>query len=144
ARGVRRPGGRLGTAPDAGAVGVRAARRPVPDLMSDRPPAVAGRFYPGQPAALTALVDRLMDEVPDPEPPDPDGLAYVVPHAGYRYSGPTAAYVYARLRTRPRPPVVVLLGPAHFVPLRGCAVPAAERWLPPLGAVPVAVDAIQA
>jgi AmmeMemoRadiSam system protein B len=110
--------------------------------MSDRTPAVAGRFYPGDPAALTALVDRLMDAVPDPA--QPAAVGYVVPHAGYRYSGPTAAHVYARLRTRPRPPVVVLLGPAHFVPVRGCAVPAAEHWLTPLGAVPVAVEAIAA
>ncbi len=114
--------------------------------MADRTPAVAGRFYPGDPAALTALVDRLMSSVPE-DPADPAGrtaAAYVVPHAGYRYSGPTAAHVYARLRTRPRPPVVVLLGPAHHVPVRGCAVPAAEHWLTPLGAVPVAAEAIAA
>jgi AmmeMemoRadiSam system protein B len=117
--------------------------------MSDRPPAVAGRFYPGDPARLTALVDRLLSAVPgDPggavAPADASAVAYVVPHAGYRYSGPTAAHVYARLRTRPRPPLVVLLGPAHYVPVHGCAVPAAQRWLTPLGAVPVAVEAIRA
>jgi MEMO1 family protein len=110
--------------------------------MADRAPAVAGRFYPGEPARLTAMVDRLMDSVPAPAAPD--AVTYVVPHAGYRYSGPTAAHVYAALRAGPRPPVVVLLGPAHYVAVRGCAVPAAERWLTPLGAVPVAVDVVAA
>jgi AmmeMemoRadiSam system protein B len=100
-----------------------------------RPPAVAGRFYPADPAALTTLVDGLLDGVADP--PDDAAVAYVVPHAGYRYSGSTAAYVYARLRHRPRPASVVLLGPAHYVPVKGCAAPAAESWLTPLGAVPV-------
>jgi AmmeMemoRadiSam system protein B len=65
--------------------------------------------------------------------------AYVVPHAGYRYSGPTAATVYARLRLHAAEVSrVVVLGPAHHIPLRGCAVPRNGRWSTPLG--PVAVD----
>jgi AmmeMemoRadiSam system protein B len=69
--------------------------------MSDvRPPAVAGAFYPADAATLTSTVDRLLDAV---AVPDDDVLArgYVVPHAGYRYSGATAAHVYARLRGTP-------------------------------------------
>jgi len=102
-----------------------------------RPPAVAGLFYPAQPNVLSDLVDRLVDAV---EIPDADQLAkaYVVPHAGYRFSGPTAAHVYARLRRNAhRIRRVVLVGPAHRVPLKGCAVPAAREWRTPLGTVPV-------
>jgi AmmeMemoRadiSam system protein B len=104
---------------------------------SIRHPAVAGMFYPADPATLASMVDSLLDAV---EVPDGDALAaaYVVPHAGYRYSGSTAAHVYARLRrhagTVER---VVLVGPAHRVPLKGCAVPTADRWLTPLGEVVV-------
>ena len=100
-----------------------------------RAPAVAGAFYPADPAVLTATVDELMDTV---QVPDGEALAaaYVVPHAGYRYSGPTAAYVYARLRYHAeRVDRVVVLGPAHRVPLRGAAVPVADRWRTPLGVV---------
>ncbi len=103
----------------------------------DRPPAVAGQFYPGQPDVLAELVDRLVDavDVPADEPLAP---AYVVPHAGYRYSGPTAAFVYARLRRHAADVKrVVLVGPAHRVPLRGCAVPTADRWRTPLGDVAI-------
>jgi MEMO1 family protein len=105
-----------------------------------RPPAVAGYFYPAQPNVLTELVDRLVSavEVPADEPLAP---AYVVPHAGYRYSGPTAAHVYALLRRHATDVKrVVLLGPAHRVQLRGCAVPVARRWRTPLG--DVAIDVV--
>jgi AmmeMemoRadiSam system protein B len=98
-----------------------------------RAPAVAGRFYPGEPDALRRMVDELLAGVvaePDAAP------AYVVPHAGYRYSGATAAHVYARLRGHPAERVV-LLGPAHYSRIRGCAVPLAQAWRTPLGEVPV-------
>jgi AmmeMemoRadiSam system protein B len=98
-----------------------------------RHPVAAGSFYPADPQTLAELVDRLVAsvEVPAGEPLSP---AYIVPHAGYRFSGPTAAHVYARLRARAgEVSRVVLFGPAHRVPLKGCAVPTTERWLTPLG-----------
>lgn len=107
--------------------------------MTTRQPAVAGTFYPRDPTTLGQLVDRLLAAV---AVPDDDRLAaaYVVPHAGYRYSGPVAAAVYARLRRHaPGVRAVVLLGPAHRVPLDGCAVSGASRWCTPLGEVPIDV-----
>lgn len=109
--------------------------------MTDRPPAVAGGFYPADPATLQSTVDRLLDAV---TVPDDDELApaYVVPHAGYRYSGATAAHVYARLRHHSvHIRRIVLVGPSHRVRLSGCAVPTAARWLTPLGAVTIDADA---
>jgi AmmeMemoRadiSam system protein B len=116
--------------------------------MTVRPPAVAGGFYPGEAGALADLVDRLLDSVaiPDNEPP---AVAYVVPHAGYRYSGGTAAHAYARLRSAAGAAGVaatrfVIAGPAHRAPVRGCAVPAASAWATPLGEVPVDVAGVAA
>jgi AmmeMemoRadiSam system protein B len=105
--------------------------------MDARAPAVAGRFYPALAGELAALVDGLLAAAPVPEG-EPLADAYVVPHAGYRYSGPTAARVYARLRghaTEVRR--VVLLGPAHYVPVAGCAATSRAVWATPLGEVPV-------
>ncbi|MGA8113646.1 MAG: AmmeMemoRadiSam system protein B [Actinocatenispora sp.] len=102
-----------------------------------RPAAVAGRFYPGRPDALVEMIDAMLTPV---DVPEDDELcpAYVVPHAGYRFSGPTAGHVYARLRAHAQHiRRVLLIGPAHFVRMRGCAVPAAEHWDTPLGEVPV-------
>jgi len=108
---------------------------------STRPPAVAGSFYPSDRHALAGLVDGLLDAV---DVPAGDRLApaYCVPHAGYRYSGPTAAHPYARLRAHAdRVGRVVVLGPAHHTPLRGCAVPATDAWVTPLGDVEIDVTA---
>ena len=111
-----------------------------------RPPAVAGRFYPADPAELTALVDGLLDAA-GAIGADTGHLAtaYVVPHAALRYSGPTAAHVYAQIRACSRSAgTVVLLGPAHYVATRGCVVPAAGRWRTPLGEVPVDTTLVEA
>lgn len=108
--------------------------------MSVRPPAVAGTFYPADPRELAAAVDGMLAGAKG------DGaapVALVAPHAGYVYSGPVAASAYALLRgTEVRR--VAILGPAHFVPLRGCAVPAAEAWATPLGEVPIDAAAREA
>lgn len=108
-----------------------------------RSPAVAGQFYPADPGALTALVDGLVDAVPVPADDSP-AAAYVVPHAGYAYSGPTAARVYARLRRHADGiKRVILAGPAHYVPLDGCAGPAAEGWRTPLGETPIDTEGVR-
>jgi AmmeMemoRadiSam system protein B len=102
-----------------------------------RPAAAAGAFYPADPGELAAAVDALVggaEEAGDEADARPRAL--VVPHAGYRYSGPVAAAAYALLRAAP-PARLVLLGPAHFVPLTGFAVPRAAAWQTPLGPVPV-------
>ncbi len=102
---------------------------------TERPPAVAGAFYPADPEELTADVDRLLADA-RPAEATGDPLALVVPHAGYVYSGPVAATAYALLRHRAIERVV-LLGPAHFVPLAGAAVTAADGWRTPLGVVSI-------
>jgi AmmeMemoRadiSam system protein B/AmmeMemoRadiSam system protein A len=104
-----------------------------------RPAAVAGAFYPADPAVLArdiaALLNRAQARV---EPGEPVPKAVIAPHAGYIYSGPIAATVYARLLPLAgRIRRVVLLGPAHRVAVRGLALPGATAFDTPLGSVPV-------
>jgi MEMO1 family protein len=103
-----------------------------------RPAAVAGSFYSSDAANLVATVERLLRGAGAVQAaPSLRGL--IVPHAGYRYSGPIAASGYSLLKARTDAiDRLVLIGPAHFVPLWGAAVPAADGWLTPLG--PVAID----
>ena len=109
-----------------------------------RPVAVAGLFYPGEREALaTDVADYLAEVTPaataDPRPPK----AIIAPHAGYIYSGPIAASVYARLAPlRGRVKRVVLLGPAHRVYVAGAAVPSVEAFASPLGPVPLDREAL--
>ena len=107
-----------------------------------REPAVAGQFYPEDPAELRTLVTELLGEAAADSDVRPKAL--VVPHAGYVYSGAVAASAYARLsgyrNTYTR---VVLLGPCHRVPVAGMAISAAEAFRTPLGDVPVDRDALE-
>ena len=112
-------------------------------MPSIRPAAVAGLFYPADPAALAAMVRQLLDQARGPQQPAPKAL--IVPHAGYVYSGPTAARAYARLLpARATVRRVVLLGPVHRVPVRGLALPEATAFATPLGRVELDQDAIAA
>jgi AmmeMemoRadiSam system protein B len=108
-----------------------------------RPPAVAGSFYPGNPDRLRQDVAKFLADVP--EPPRASPKALIAPHAGYVYSGPVAAHAFAGLRDRsPSPERVVVIGPAHYVAVRGIAVPTADAFDTPLGRVPVDRDALGA
>lgn len=99
-----------------------------------REAAVAGMFYPADPAELRGLVEGFLAEAGNPEAPAPKAI--IAPHAGYVYSGPVAARAYARLKpkgiTR-----VVLVGPSHRVPFLGLAATAAEAYETPLGRIPL-------
>ncbi len=69
--------------------------------------------------------------------------AIIVPHAGYVYSGPVAASAYASLAgEHDHIHRVVLLGPAHRVPLHGLAASSADAFRTPLGDVPLDHEAI--
>jgi AmmeMemoRadiSam system protein B len=104
-------------------------------LDAVRAPAVSGRFYPGTAAQLERTVRDLFAAVGD-APPAP-ARAAVAPHAGYLYSGLTAAHVFARLEV---PPIVVILAPNHTGVCRapgGASLWEAGAFRTPLGDVPV-------
>jgi AmmeMemoRadiSam system protein B len=97
--------------------------------------AVAGSWYPDDPARLVKELDAHLadvDVVPGATP-----RALVAPHAGLMYSGPVAAYAYHAAR-RARPAVIVLVGPSHFIPFEGVSIWPDGEWETPLG--PIAVD----
>jgi len=77
-----------------------------------RAAAAAGRFYPGAPATLRSTVDSLLEKAPAPGA-DGRPIALVAPHAGYVYSGATAAAAYKWLEGRSAERVVVL-GISHY------------------------------
>ena len=100
-----------------------------------RPAAVAGMFYPGDPAVLSDDIAAMLNEA---APSTLRPKALIVPHAGYIYSGPVAATAYALLRPlRGAIRRVVLFGPAHRVAVRGLALPRAEAFITPLGSIPI-------
>lgn len=114
---------------------------------SVRPSVAAGSFYPSSPTRLAADVDDLLATAATAASAGrrsggavPRGI--VTPHAGYVYSGPVAATAYAAASAPGRSPAcVVILGPSHFEPLRGLAVPSHLAWRTPLGDITIDADA---
>ena len=107
-----------------------------------RPPAVAGLFYPSDPDLLrTQVLDLLAD---DAASSNVMPKALIAPHAGYAYSGRVAAAAFATLRDSAQTITrVVLIGPAHYVHVRGIAAPTVDAFETPLGRVPIDVEALR-
>jgi AmmeMemoRadiSam system protein B len=101
-------------------------------------PAVAGSFYPGDAAQLESMIGGFLSEANPPEIPVPRGL--VVPHAGYVYSGLTAAHGFKALEGHEYNTVIVL-GPSHHFLFEGAAVPNATHYRTPLGGVRISPEA---
>jgi AmmeMemoRadiSam system protein B len=100
-----------------------------------RPSFCAGSFYPADPQALkTNLASYLQGKKNFSRRP----FAFIVPHAGYIYSGPVAGKAYAPLKAYADSfDRVVLFGPAHRVFVEGLALSSADVFETPLGDIPV-------
>jgi MEMO1 family protein len=109
-----------------------------------RPPAVAGTFYPADPATLRRQIAGFLAEADNALPTgSAPPKAIIGPHAGYIYSGAVAARAYVRLAAaRGTISRVVLIGPSHHVAFRGLAVDTASAWTTPVGTVPLDTEAI--
>ncbi|MCI0402206.1 MAG: AmmeMemoRadiSam system protein B [Acidobacteria bacterium] len=99
-----------------------------------RAPAVAGRFYPAQPAELRRELESYMEGQPIEA-----AIGCVVPHAGIMYSGHVAGAVYARLKPAPS---YIILCPNHSGYGRPLAILSEGVWETPLGDAPI--DAVLA
>ncbi|HEX7627964.1 MAG TPA: MEMO1 family protein [Candidatus Methanoperedens sp.] len=102
-----------------------------------RAPAVSGQFYPRNIDDLDLEISRCFEGVPAGEK---QVLGAVVPHAGYIYSGNTAAHVYSML---PEADTFVLLGPNHTGHGSPVSV-SSENWSTPLGEVGSDIEFIKA
>ena len=95
-----------------------------------RKPAVAGAFYPSDKEALTAQIDNFLDSIIVKDYGDPIG--FICPHAGYIYSGPTAAYAFKHLIGREYEKVIIL-APSHHDGFHGITTWHGEGLETPLG-----------
>ena len=112
--------------------------------MEARPEAVAGMFYPADARVLRETVRSLLHGAGPPRDPASWPKAVIVPHAGYVYSGATAAKAFAQLAPgRGTIRRVVLLGPVHRVPVIGLALPGSPAFRTPLGTIPVDEEAMR-
>lgn len=109
-----------------------------------RPPAVAGFFYEADPHELVSRIEwsfthpagpgRLPLKTPGSRR---SSLGYIVPHAGYIYSGPVAAHSYLRLSEESKPDTIILIGPNHTGLGEPVSIAPWKHWKTPLGRVKV-------
>lgn len=111
----------------------------IPSRATSYPPQVAGSFYPADPKELAGVVDSLIAKASTAAVPGAV-VGALVPHAGYEYSGPTAARVYRLLKGR-RLNTVYILATGHLHAVPGAATLAGGALVTPLGEVPVDAQA---
>ena len=105
---------------------------------------LAGSWYPGDRETLRRQLQGYLEKVTTAS--QPDTIALILPHAGYRFSGATAmagAKVLAGQKYRR----VVVMGPTHSVAMNNrLSVPGVTHYATPLGEAPldrVFIDALK-
>ena len=110
--------------------------------MRVREPAFAGQFYDADPGELRERIEWCFKHQIGPgRVPEvsrvrkPSSIGYVVPHAGYVYSGPVAAHTYYWIAGEGRPETFILIGPNHTGLGASVAVWPDGAWRTPLGSI---------
>src|SRR5262245_60845412 len=98
-----------------------------------RPPAVAGRFYPGEMNDLRAEVDSFLRN----SKKSSSALGCIVPHAGYMYSGHVAGAVYSEINLPSR---CILMCPNHTGRGEALSIMSDGEWKTPLGSMRIDSD----
>lgn len=106
-----------------------------------RPPAVAGQFYPEEKKELEKMIDDYLSKA---KPPEIEGEIFglILPHAGYIFSGPVAAYGFKAISNQ-NFETVIIIGDSHYERFEGVSLWPAGFWQTPLGKVEVDKDLAQ-
>ncbi len=97
-----------------------------------REPVWAGSFYDNDKARLSAQIDAYLENAKGLLAAIDGVRALICPHAGYVYSGQTAAYAYRLVRGQPYK-TVVIIGVSHRYPLDGGSIFLKGGFATPLG-----------
>ena len=106
-----------------------------------RDPVVADKFYPRDKDQLNQFISQALEECQQNSGYS-DTNAVIVPHAGYQYSGTTAAKAFAKIRPN-HFDKVILLGPSHYVRFHGLSIGPFDKYRTPLGTIDVDNDVSQ-
>jgi AmmeMemoRadiSam system protein B/AmmeMemoRadiSam system protein A len=102
-----------------------------------RHPFVSGAFYPSHSSELSGMVERFLAKASlRKESQNTPITALIVPHAGYVYSGQSAAAAYKQLKGHFFD-TVILVGVYHRANFEGASIWKEGVWRTPLGEVPV-------
>lgn len=111
---------------------------------SKRASRFAGTWYKNDPAALRLEIEANLEQAQIDSAghlKDTDNThlqAIISPHAGFMYSGKTAAFSFCKVATSKNEiKRLFLLGPSHYVNLNGIALCSFDAYQTPLGDIPL-------
>lgn len=97
-------------------------------------PSVSGSFYPEKKEELNFLLKSFIENTKE-KLSNVDIKALILPHAGYIYSGQTAAWGYRQLPKKVKTPHFVLIGPSHHYSFNGIVGSSSFFWATILGKI---------
>jgi AmmeMemoRadiSam system protein B len=117
-------------------------KNPDQNCQNSRPCQLAGTWYSADPGELRTNIELFLEQAGESSSENSGASlkALIVPHAGYRYSGATAAYAYQALKNRQYKRVFIL-APSHHVHFEGAALSNYRFFATPLGEVEIEVGA---
>ena len=100
---------------------------------------LAGRWYPADAEILSKQITGFFEKAQ--VQPINNVIAFILPHAGYQFSGQTAAF--GLKTTDKKYKRIVIIGPSHRVPMEEVlSVPRVTHYETPLGEIPLDVEFI--
>jgi AmmeMemoRadiSam system protein B/AmmeMemoRadiSam system protein A len=106
------------------------------NTFPDRPPAVAGSFYPAQPKLLEAMLKDAFSKA-EPKKSKSTVTAIISPHAGYIYSAKVAASAFNQIDPTKKYEHIFVIGSSHRTSFNGASVYTSGNFITPLGSIPI-------
>jgi len=113
-----------------------------PDTLQNRPPAVAGTFYPSDPVEIQQILKLYFAKAPVHNS-DSEAMAIISPHAGYVFSGEVAAAAFSQLDPQKEYKTIFILGSSHRNAFAGASIYSIGNYSTPLGAVATDLETAQ-
>ncbi|MDO9255494.1 MAG: AmmeMemoRadiSam system protein B [Bacteroidales bacterium] len=113
-----------------------------PDTLQNRQPAVAGSFYPSDPAEIQQMLKLCFAKAPA-HTSDSEVMAIISPHAGYVFSGEVAAAAFSQLDSEKEYKTIFILGSSHRNSFAGASIYSIGNYTTPLGAVKTDLEIAQ-
>ena len=107
-------------------------------MKENRPPYFAGSFYPAQPNVLQTNIQEMLNKSAH-NFLFPDLHTIIAPHAGYAYSGLTAAYAYNSVKGK-KYSTIIILSPSHQEYFPCISIYDGDAYQTPLGLVSINHD----
>ena len=106
--------------------------------LVDRPPAVAGQFYPSQPSELKGDLQQFFSKAKPKQ--STNVIAVICPHAGYVFSAQVAASSFNQIDTSKRYENIFILASSHHYAFDGASIYDQGNYITPLGKVRVNLE----